>query len=438
LLQVRVLGRPRQVFYGWVIVGAGFINQVFNSGLGFQGFGTFIVPLEGAFGWSKTQLSAARSFMQIENGLMGPVEGFLVDRFGPRVTMATGMFIFGLGLFLLGFIHSLWAYYAVFVLMALGTSVGGFLVMSTSINNWFRRKRTMAMSLAQTGLGFGGIVVIPLLVWSQGEFGWRAAAMGAGVAVWLIGIPAAMLMRHTPEKYGVLPDGDPPPTPAQVSAAATAPRPRGGGEVDFTLREAVHTPAFWLIGLGHGLSILVITAIAVHQFAHMEQGVGLSRTSAALVVIVLNAMNIIGRLVGGVLGDMYDKRYMAAAGVGGASIAVFVLAIADSLTEAMIFGVIYGFFWGLRGPLMNSIRGEYFGRASFGKIIGTSSLLTMPASIAGPIIAGFLADAQGDYVMGLIILSGVSALGSVLFLVTRPPAPPARLRGPVVPRASVT
>lgn len=424
-----MFGRPKQVFYGWVVVGAGFINQVFNSGLGFQGFGTFVVPLEEAFGWSKTQLSAARSFMQIENGLMGPVEGFLVDRFGPRVTMAVGMSIFGLGLFLLGFIQSLWAYYAVFILMALGTSVGGFLVMSTAINNWFRRKRTLAMSLAQTGLGFGGIVVIPLLVWSQGEFGWRTAAMGAGVAVWLIGIPAAMFMRHMPERYGVLPDGDPSPSQAAADNLLLTTRPRGGGDVDFTLKEAVQTPAFWLIGLGHGLSILAITAIAVHQFAHMEQGIGLPRHTAALVVIVLNIMNIIGRLIGGVLGDRYDKRYMAAAGAGGASIGVFILAVANSFAEALAFGVIYGFFWGLRGPLMNSIRGEYFGRASFGKIIGTSSLLTMPASILGPIIAGFMADTQGDYVMGLIILSVVSALGSVLFLITRPPPPPVRLRG---------
>jgi sugar phosphate permease len=434
LLQVRVLGRSKQIFYGWVIVAGGFVNQVFNSGLGFQGFGTFIVPLEQEFGWSKTALSAARSFMQIENGLMGPVEGVVVDRFGPRVIMGIGMFIFGLGLFLLGFIHSLWSYYVVFVIMALGTSLGGFLVMSVSINNWFRRKRTLAMSLAQTGLGFGGIIVIPLLIWAQGEFGWRIAAMGAGVSVWAIGLPASLLMRHTPERYGALPDGDPPAPPEQQASVATETRAKGGGDIDFTLREAIRTPAFWLIGIGHGLSIMVITAVAVHQFAHMEQGVHIARSSAAVVVIVLSAMNIVGRLVGGVLGDRYDKRYMAAIGMAGAAAALFILAIANSLAQTMAFGVIYGFFWGIRGPMMNSIRGEYFGRASFGKIAGTSSLITMPFSMFGPIFTGFMADTQGDYIMGFIILSVVSALGSILFLLTRPPSLPARFRAPLVPQ----
>ena len=141
-----------------------FISQTLQSGFGFQGFGTFIIPLEQEFGWDKTTLSGARSLMQFENGLMGPVEGAFIDRFGSRITMAFGMFIFGLGLFLLGFIQSLWAYYVVFVIIAFGTSISGFLVLSTAINNWFRRKRTFALSLAQMGLGFGGIALIPLLV----------------------------------------------------------------------------------------------------------------------------------------------------------------------------------------------------------------------------------------------------------------------------------
>ena len=87
MIQLRVLGRPRRLFYGWVVVAIGFTSQTLNSGLGFQAFGTFLVPLEMEFGWSKTALTSARAFMQIENGLMGPIEGAIIDRFGPRVTM---------------------------------------------------------------------------------------------------------------------------------------------------------------------------------------------------------------------------------------------------------------------------------------------------------------------------------------------------------------
>jgi sugar phosphate permease len=437
LLDVKVRGKPRRIFYGWVVVVIGFVNQLINSGLGFQGIGTFVVPLENEFGWSKTQLSIGRSLMQVENGLFGPIEGTLVDRFGPRSVMASGMFLFGLGLVFVSLINSLWFFYFSFLVVAIGTSIGGFLVMSVSINNWFRRKRTLAMSLAQTGLGVSGLTIIPLLLVLHDTVGWRTAALGAGLAVWAVGIPVSLLMRNTPEEYGVLRDGD-----SMVENSVTLEEggtsshhlpSTGGGEIDFTLREALRTPAFWLIGFGHGLSVMVITAVAFHQFAHMEQGVGLSLAAAALVVGVLSAMNMAGRILGGILGDRYDKRYLAALGMGGAALAIIVFAIAQSLVIALVFAVIYGFFWGMRGPMMNSIRGDYFGRKSFGKIIGASSLLTMPGSLFGPIFAGRMADLQGNYVMGFTILGILSALGSFLFLIARPPQPPERFKkSPVI------
>ena len=430
MIQLRVLGRPRRLFYGWVVVAIGFTSQTLNSGLGFQAFGTFLVPLEMEFGWSKTALTSARAFMQIENGLMGPIEGAIIDRFGPRVTMTGGLFIFGLGLVLLGFIQSLWSYYAVFVTISLGTSIGGFLVTSTAVNYWFRRKRTRALSLAQTGFGFGGIVMVPLLVWAQDAFGWRGAAIAAGLLAWGIGIPVALLMRHSPERYGALPDGDPPATLDKEEQPAPLGRPQGGGLVDFTLGEALHTQAFWFLGLGQGVSVLVFTAAVTHQFAHMEQGMGLARSSAALVVTVLSATSIVSLVVAGMLGDRFDKRYLGAIGTGGTSAALVILAMAGSLGQAMAYGVVFGFFWGVRaGSIIASLRGEYFGRASFAKIAGTSSLLLMPGAIAGPIFAAVMADVQGDYELAFFILAGIGVAGCLMFLLAKPPAPPVRLRG---------
>ena len=439
MIKLRVLGRPKKLFHGWFVVLGAFISQTLQSGFGFQGFGTFIIPLEQEFGWDKTTLSGARSLMQFENGLMGPVEGAFIDRFGSRITMAFGMFIFGLGLFLLGFIQSLWAYYVVFVIIAFGTSISGFLVLSTAINNWFRRKRTFALSLAQMGLGFGGIALIPLLVWMQGEYGWRTAAIAAGIMVWSIGLPASLLMRRIPEQYGLLPDGDPPSTPFQRTQDVAAGRPTGGGLIDFTLGEALRTRAFWLLGIGHGMSVIAIGGAITHQFAHMEldEGVGLSRATAALVVTVLSAMNIVGRLGAGLTGDRFDKRYLAAAGTGGVAVAMVVLATAGTLWQAMTYAVVLGFFWGIRGPMMSSMRGEYFGRTHFGKIVGTSSLLVMPGSIFGPILAGLMFDIQGDYQLAFILLGAISAFGAISFLLIRPPSPPARLRGsPTAPTDS--
>lgn len=434
LLDVRALARPKKVFYGWILVLAATVNQMIMSGVGGLGFGTFILPLEKEFGWSKSALSAARSLTQVEGGLLDPIQGAVVDRVGPRIMVVAGMTIFGGGLILLGFVHSLWMYYLAFVVIALGSSLGGFVVMSTAINHWFRRKRTMALSLAQTGMGFGGIILIPLLIWAQVAFGWRVAAIGAGLLSWAVGIPMGLLMRHRPEHYGMHPDGD-----TEIVSGGTQrlerepvgmlPTTAQGKVVDFTLKEAMRTPAFWLIGIGHGFSVMVVGAVTTHQFAHMEMadGVGLTAASAALVVTVLNIVNISGRFLAGLIGDRFDKRYISAAGNLIGSAALLMFALADSLVLAMGYAVLFGVSWGIRGPMMSSIRGDYFGRTHFGKILGTSSLITTPLSIVAPVFAGFMADWQGNYRLAFVILAFISSLGAISFLLAKPPKPPRRV-----------
>ena len=99
----------------------------------------------------------------------------------------------------------------------------------------------------------------------------------------------------------------------------------------------------------------------------------------------------------------------------------------DRLGPRMIIvtgAVLFGLFWGMRGPMMSSMRGQYFGRAAFGAITGTSSILTTACSMVGPLLVGYMADAQGNYVQGFLVLAVVSDLGSIFFLVTRRPTLP--------------
>jgi sugar phosphate permease len=426
--------RQPRVFYGWIIVASAMCTQMILGGLGSQGFGAFILPLQREFGWSKGTISIARSLMQVENGLLGPIEGFLVDRLGPRVMIVSGLVVFGAGMILLGLVNSLWMYFVAFGLVALGNSLSGFVPTSTAINLWFIRKRTMALSFAQTGQGLGAVILIPFLVLAITQFGWRDAATAVGILTWVIGIPVALLMRrHNPEYYGMQPDGAPSPLQAdleiQQSETATRSDVVQHGRIDFTLEEVLRTPAFWLIGMGHGFSVMVVGALITHQFAHMgmADGMALSFTSAALIVTVLNIFNISGRFLIGLIGDRFDKRYLAAIGNLMGSAALIIFALGRSLEGAMVYAVIFGIAWGIRGPLMTSIRGDYFGRAHFGKIIGTSSLFTMCMSIVAPIFAGFMADWQGNYRLAFIILALISALGAVCFLLAKPPKPPLRV-----------
>ena len=428
MVKVPGVARGKKLFYGWVIVLGGFISQMI-TGINHQGFSTYLPLLEEEFGWSKALLSAPRAFSLIETAILGPINGYLADRFGPRIMITSGVFIFGLGLILFSFVHAIWSFLAVFALMAVGASFSSLLVVSTAINNWFRRKRTLGIGLATTGLGVSGVIAIPLIVLAQEAFDWRATAVASGVVVWAIGIPAGLMMRDRPEKYGLLPDGISPEEEQEQnrSQRTTA---NVGGSIDFTVREALRTSGFWFISLGMGLGMFAMSAVVVHQFFQLEGGVGLSRSSAALVVVVMSAFNIGGRLFGGFLGDRISKRVLLGAAMLGTSVGIFILASATGLVQAMVFGTIYGSAWGIRTPVSNAIRGEYFGRAHYGQISGYSQGISAPFSIAGPILVGLLADIQGDYQMILFFLGLMSLVASVLLFLGGPP--PAPVRAPAI------
>ena len=430
MAEARVGRRP---YYGWVIVGVGFCAQ-FLTGISAQAFSAYLTPLGQEFGWSRAVLAGPRSITQAETALMGPVDGYLVDRFGPRVVLLMGVTLLGLGMVLFGLVQNVWQYYAVNIVMGLGTSYSGLLIVSAAVNNWFRRKRTIALALTTIGFSMAGIIAVPIVVWIQATLGWRAAAMASGVTVWAIGIPAAMLLRRSPESMGLLPDGD---TPEEANAREAALRAgdgttvrvaSGGGRLDFTLREAMRSPAFWSIGVGNGVNALIMSAVIVHLFVHLEQGVGMSRASAALAFTFMNAVNIGGRLVGGYLGDRYAKNLLLSVGMFGTAASLAVLTVASSMGPVLVFAALYGFCWGTRTPLVNSIAGDYFGRASFGKIVGSLQLFFSPLGIGGPVLAGLAADTQGGYTDIFAVFSVLAMSAGVIFLLARPPRPPQRLR----------
>lgn len=406
-------------FYGWVIVGVSFFAQML-SGLSIQGLATYVIPLEREFGWSRAAIAGGRAFQQADN-LLGPLSGWLVDTYGPRRLMTVGVVLFAIAYLLFGLVESLWAYYAACLLMAVANTLLGLLVVSYSINQWFRRLRTSALGLAVTGFAASGIVVIPAIVWAQVELGWRSAALLTGLGVLLIGLPIVQLMRTAPEPYGLLPDGDSPLATRSDQQAVT-----GGGQLSFTFAEALHTRAYWLLSASNALALATLSAVLVHQFAHMEES--FSREAAALVLAVLNAFNLFGRLTGGLLGDRLTKHRLLGFDMALSAASLLVLAFATSLPGLLLYGALFGLSWGVRTPVSNSLQGDYFGRAHFGRILGLSLLLTTPGAVLLPILIGLLADLQGNYVLSFITLAGAAALASLLlFLARRPPDPP-RLR----------
>jgi sugar phosphate permease len=295
------------------------------------------------------------------------------------------------------------------------------LVMSVTVNNWFRRRRTLAQAIMLLGFSMAGVVGVLLLRAAQLAFGWREAAIGSGIVIWLVGLPVAMLLRPRPEPYGLLPDGD---TPAAGTSAAGAGGRHQGAEYDFTLRQAARTRAFWLLAVGWAIGNLGMGSAQVHVFLHLEKGVGLSPLTAATVWSVASLSNIPSRLIGGFLGDRFPKRVMLAGSTIFMGLSIVVLGSATSIQMAFTYAVLYGIGWGIRTPVMNAIQADYFGRSSLGKIVGWLQTASLPVGIAAPIVVGYIADVQDTYRLAFIGAGILSVVGGAVLFLAAAPKPP--------------
>jgi MFS family permease len=409
-------------FYGWRIVGAGGVIQMLHSGLLMQAFTNYSVLLREEFGWSATMISAAFSMTRAESGFLGPIQGWAIDRFGPRNVIRVGTVLFGVGFMLFSQIQTPMQFFGFYFLVAFGSSLGGFLSITTAIVNWFAAKRSMALAFSQAGFAVGGLLT-PVIVYSLTNFGWRGTAFASGVIVLAVGLPLSQVIHHRPEDIGEHVDG--------IDPALTADSEDGDDlrkREDLTVREALRTPAFWLISLGHSASLLVVGAVMVHLSLHLTESLDFSLQQASFVGGALPLMQLSGQILGGLFGDRFTKRYVVVVAMGGHMAGLLMLAFATNVLMVWAFVPLHGIAWGLRGPLMQAMRADYFGRTHFGTIMGFSSMIVMLGMIAGPLFAGILRDQTDSYKMAFAILAILAGLGSAFFYFAAPPKPPARPR----------
>ncbi|MFL6574943.1 MAG: MFS transporter [Burkholderiales bacterium] len=406
------------------MVGAGCGLQVLQAGLLHHAFGGYLAVLQDDRGWNKTQLSGAAALQQMESAIIGPALGWVMDRFGPQGLIRLGVVTFGLGFMALSFIDTLPEFYAAFIVIALGSSMCGFFPINVALINWFERWRARALSALSLGLALGGISV-PIVGWSLVHFGWRATAFGSGVFAIAVGLPLAMVMRRRPEDHGETVDGI-----SQLSDSLKVSEQATSSARDFTAREALRTPAFWLLSLGHGFALLVVGAVNVHAIAHMKESLAYTVSAAALVITLVTLFQICGVLLGWVIGDRFEKRLIAAACMLMHSLGLLALTYAGAAASTTLwiiaFAALHGVAWGLRGPFMHAIRADYFGRSAIGMILGLSFMIIVIGQAGGPMIAGMLADITGNYRTGFTVLALLAGVGSMFFVLAKRPAPPLR------------
>lgn len=410
----------KKIFYGWKMVFAAASLQFIQSMMLHQAFGAYVAILIQDKGWSKTSVSGASAMMSMEAAVIGPILGWFLDRFGSRGVIKVGVIMFGIGFMLLSQIDSLLGFYGAVIVIAIGSSMAGYFPLNVGVIQWFEKKRARALSMVGLGLALGGMFV-PIVAWSMESIGWRATAFGCGVISIVVGYPLACIFRRRPEDFGETVDGL---GTQRGTVDVLGVQPETNVEPEFTARQALRTKAFWLLSAGHGVALIIVTAVNTHAINHMRISLGYTIAQAAFYITLMTGFQVIGVLLGGVLGDKLQKNKVAAVCMTMHMVGMLMLTYALGPMMLVLFAIFHGLAWGIRGPFMQAIRADYFGRKSIGMILGLSAMLTAVGQVSGPLLAGIMGDATGNYDLGFTVLALIAGAGTFLFWFAKPPPLP--------------
>jgi MFS family permease len=413
-------------FYGWTIVAVGFLAHIASAFSISSTLSVFLKPLSTDLGISRGVFSLIRSGEILIGAAAAPLVGTRLDRHGARWLMASGGLIAGAGFLLLGQARDFWQFLIFrWLLVSPGDSLMGSMVVNVTISRWFVRMRGRALALA--GMGHGVAKVgMPLLAASLIAYtGWRGAwAVFGLLTLALVVGPSVLFMRRRPEDMGLLPDGSSPAqheskTTAKEVGSASAPR-SASVDVEWSRREALRTPAFWLIVTTFGVAHVGVTGLNLHVFSFVSDQ-GHPAMVAALVMSIIAFMQLSTPLVWGLLAERSNiarlimaKFLIQAAGI--------LWALSDPGLVSLYSGFfLYGIGMGGTSILAEMIWANYFGRISLGKIRGIGTLLTHAFSAAGPPFFGLLFDATQSYFLSFSIFIGLLFASAFLSLFLRPP-----------------
>ncbi|MGE3540562.1 MAG: MFS transporter [Candidatus Tectimicrobiota bacterium] len=408
----------RRIFYGWWIVAIGCIQDAVKGGLFNTGFSLYFLPVLNELHLSRASTSLPFSLAKLEAALAGPLVGYLIDRFDIRVMMVLGTLSAGLGFVLLAMTHSYVTFLLVFVgLLGMGFQAGFNQASLAAVNNWFRLKRSLAMSILQTGQAIGGVVFFPLVAWAVLTLGWRTAALLSGGLVFLL-TPLVLLVRRSPESMGLLPDGEQQPAASRHSSGRA--RRLEGEPAELTTQAALRTSSFWFLAAFHGLRNIPYGGVTVHLVPLLVWK-GLDESSAAVFVGLMSLCTIVIRPLTGWLGDSCSKQWIGATGVllGSAGLCVLLWG-RGSWWHMTLFVILFSF-----ADAINSVTwalvGDFFGRQHFASIRGWIGMIQSFATMPAAVFTGWVYDQTHSYTAALLPFIALYVLGAVVLLRARPP-----------------
>jgi MFS family permease len=414
-------------FYGWYIVGVGFLSHVTCAFHLSSTLSIFLKPLTEELGISRGLFSMMRTGELLINAPLATLVGPLIDRFGGRWLISIGAVVAGIGFLLMSEVSKFWQFVA---LRWLFITVGGVLmcnlVVNVTIARWFVRKRGRAMGIAATGLGISKIG-IPLLTASLFLWvGWRQtwALFGIATLVLLV-VPAFIYMRRAPEDMGLFPDGAPSPYEKQEVASTKRSRfqtqaIQGQSEVTWTRAEALRTQAFWMLAFTFGVSSIGVAGLNLHIYPYVTDA-GYPEIVAATVMSTIAFTQGGSALFWGYLSDHMDIRKVTMlkflVQAAGLTIAIWF----QNLVTLYVGFFLYGVGMGGSLVLQDLVWASYFGRISLGTVRGLAYLALHVFAAGGPPFFGVLFDLTQSYYVSFSIFTGALLTSAFLILLARPP-----------------
>lgn len=441
-----VLKRPPRIFYGWWIVIVSLIADGLKQGSFNRGFTVYVDPIRTELGISTAAIGLADTLGRLMGGIQGPLMGYLTDRLGPRVMLVFGGIISGVGFLLLSFTGNYLFFILVFVgFLSVGFRSGYNNASIAAVNNWFRRRRGLAMSIVSIGNALGGVIA-PLSALLVLTVGWRTGVLISGIAIISIVVPLSLLVKRSPEEMGLLPDGDQPEpaaSPATTSeqqdgvASHGAPPRRFAGfsETDYTAKEAMHTPSYWLLVLATALRNTVhsgMSFLLAPVMIWFLMGGGRDKADslqiAALFVGAVAISTVVFNPFVGWLGDKVPRKRLCSLCmvVGGLALTVL-LNRSGALWQLGIFAIMLAFAESAN-PLNWAIMGDFFGRRSFATLRGWQHLPDQLLSMWTSVWMGLIYDHTGSYYWALLPLACIYSLAAVGYWIIPRPGLPPRLR----------
>jgi MFS family permease len=392
-------------YYGWVVVVVTAITLLVSAGVR-SAPGVFLNSLQADMGWNLATISFAVSIGLLLFGLVGPLTGWLIDRFGPRLVILGGVALIVISMVTSARMTALWQLNLFWgALSGIGTGIAGSVLGAAVASRWFVARRGLVIGIFGAATSAGQLIFVPLLAWLEGMIGWRGSVLVLAGAAALLFVPVLILMRDDPAQLGLRPYGGAPPEPAGHGSTA-------GG----VMQRALRAPEFWLLAgsffiCGATSNGLVGTHLIAHAHDH-----GIAKSTAAGMLALMGTMNFVGTIASGWLTDRYNPRRLLACYYGFRGLSLLLLPFVSSTGGFAVFAILFGLDYIATVPPTTALVSDIFGRKHVGTVFGWVFCAHQIGAALAAWLGGVTRDLAGDYGPAFLAAGALAITAALLSL----------------------